>query len=187
MSAFSLDGALRTCKVDTAYANKVQSDRFLAPQNMVCPVWTGVDSTGRTVCPDSFYTKSAGCNSAEDRIVVENNQRPQYFEYINLSASGVDGLIYGEDLKNNMNFNEVGTTNKNLRNINNITGQFGTQFSAEVYPSCAYYPYSQAMNQMTDQKQGTVEGFARRAEDNRTLQALSQGYNSNRMRVQAGF
>ena len=40
-----------------------------------------VDLTGRRVCPDSFYTKSAGCNSAEDRVVVENNLRPQYAEF----------------------------------------------------------------------------------------------------------
>ena len=70
MSAISLEAAIRTCKVDTAYANKVESDRFLNPQNMVCPVWNGVDTAGRRVCPDSFWTKRAVCNSAEDRVVV---------------------------------------------------------------------------------------------------------------------
>ena len=83
MSSISLEGSIRTCKVDTGYANKVESDRFLNPENMVCPIWNGVDLTGRRVCPDSFYTKSAGCNSAEDRVVVENNLRPQYAEYVN--------------------------------------------------------------------------------------------------------
>ena len=91
--AISLEAAIRTCKVDTGWANKVESDRFLNPNNMVCPIWNGVDLTGRRVCPDSFYTKRAGCNSAEDRVVVENAQRPQYMEYINLSANGIDGAI----------------------------------------------------------------------------------------------
>jgi hypothetical protein len=54
---------------------------------MSCPTWSGFDLVGRKVCPDSFYTKSAGCNSAEDRVVVENNvSRPQYMEYITLNA-----------------------------------------------------------------------------------------------------
>ena len=35
----SLESAIRTCKVDTAYAAKIESDRFLNPGNMVCPVW----------------------------------------------------------------------------------------------------------------------------------------------------
>ena len=76
--SISLEAAIRTCKVETGWANRVESDRFLNPNNMVCPIWNGMDLTGRNVCPDSFYTKSAGCNSASDRVVVENNvSRPQ--------------------------------------------------------------------------------------------------------------
>lgn len=143
MASISLEAAIRTCKVDTAYANKVQSDRFLSPSLMVCPVWNGVDTTGRQVCPDSFYTKNAGCNSAEDRVFVENNLRPQYMEYINLSANGIDAAIYG----NSMPYNEVGQTNAELDAANNITGNFGLQFGANTYPGCNYYPYEQAMTQ----------------------------------------
>jgi len=148
----SLEAAIRTCKVDTAYSNKVQSDRFLNPNLMVCPVWSGVDTTGREVCPDSYYTKNAGCNSAEDRVYVENNLRPQYMEYINLSAQGIDAAIYG----NTMPWNEVGQSNAELQAVNNVTGNFGKQFGASVYPGCNYYPYEEAMTQ----EQAALQGVA---------------------------
>ncbi len=142
--SLSLNASLRTCKVDTAYANKVQSDRFLNPSLLVCPAWGGVDTTGRQVCPDSYNTKNAGCNSAEDRIYVENAvSRPQYMEFINLSANGIQGNIYG----NTMPWNEVGQTNRELKQINNVTGNFGLQFQANTYPGCSYYPYENALEQ----------------------------------------
>ena len=149
MANISLEAAIRTCKVDTAYSNKVQSDRFLNPSLMVCPVWNGVDTTGRQVCADSFYTKNAGCNSAEDRVMVENSvSRPQYMEYINLSANGIDGNIYG----NTMPWNEVGQTNEELKAINNVTGNFGLQFGSNTEPGCNYYPYEQALSQEENAK-----------------------------------
>ena len=149
MANISLEAAIRTCKVDTAYSNKVQSDRFLNPSLMVCPVWNGVDTTGRQVCADSFYTKNAGCNSAEDRVMVENGvSRPQYMEYINLSANGIDGNIYG----NTMPWNEVGQTSKELQEINNVTGNFGLQFGSNTEPGCNYYRYEQALSQEENAK-----------------------------------
>ena len=84
----NLESALRTCKVDTAYQQRIQSDRFLNPKNLVCPVWNGLDAAGRVACVDSFYTKREGCNSAQDRVGVENIQRPQYMQYISDFASG---------------------------------------------------------------------------------------------------
>ena len=84
----NLESALRTCKVDTAYQQRIQSDRFLNPKNLVCPVWNGLDAAGRVACADSFYTKREGCNSAQDRVGVENIQRPQYMQYISDFASG---------------------------------------------------------------------------------------------------
>ena len=148
MSSISLEAAIRTCKVDTAYSNKIQSDRFLNPSLMVCPVWNGVDTTGREVCPDSYWTKNAGCNSAEDRVMVENSvSRPQYMEYINLSANGIQGSIYG----NTMPWNEVGQTSRELDAVNNVTGNFGLQFGANTYPGCNYYPYEEAKKQEANQ------------------------------------
>jgi len=107
----NLESALRTCKVDTAYQQRIQSDRFLNPKNLVCPVWNGLDTAGRVACADSFYTKREGCNSAQDRVGVENILRPQYMQYISdslgnsynnnsptpapaTSAVGVEGFNY---------------------------------------------------------------------------------------------
>ena len=113
----SLDSAIRTCKVNTGWASREESDRFLNPASMLCPLWNGQDSAGRRVCPDSFVTKSRGCNSATDRVVVENNvSRPQYMEYITLNAAGVAGNIYG---KNNTGSNMAYTQAVNNNAWNN--------------------------------------------------------------------
>jgi len=168
--SISLQSALRTCKVDTAYAIKIESDRFLNPNNMVCPIWNGMDTSGREVCPDSFMTKRAGCNSASDRVVVENNvSRPQYMEYINLSAGGISGNIYG----NTMPYNNSGMRSKDLHAVNKITGNFGKQFGASVYPSCGATPYKNAMAQEHQQ--------------NREGQAMQVGYEAYSRRKASGF
>lgn len=167
--SISLEGAIRTCKVDTAWAPRVESDRFFNPNNMVCPVWNGMDTTGRIVCPDSFWTKRAGCNSALDRVDVENAQRPQYAEYINLDASGINAPFYN----NMMPYVEVSNTQKELDDMNKVTGNFGLQFSSSVYPGCAVYPYQQAMSQQ--------------AEVGRMQQQLQEGFIANRYRRASGF
>jgi hypothetical protein len=153
----SLESSIRTCKVDTAYANKVQSDRFMNPSNMICPIWNGLDSTNRRVCADSFYTKSAGCNSAEDRVMVENNLRPQYMEYINLSANGIDGSIYGAGTQdmygNTMAWNNLGQKNKDMQTQGGRVGNFGFQLPMYVTSSCSRYAYDQGMNQVGMQAQ----------------------------------
>ncbi len=114
----NLESALRTCKVDTAYQQKIQSDRFLNPRNAVCPVWNGLDTAGRVACKDSFYTKREGCNSALDRVGVENVLRPQYMQYISstleasynqnstvappaTSSVGVEGFEFAPQNNNN--------------------------------------------------------------------------------------
>ena len=165
---------------------------------MVCPVWNGVDTAGRGVSPDSFVTKTAGCNSAEDRVVVENNQRPQYMEYINLSANGIQGDIYGanggnpEMFEYTMPFAEAGALNNRFNypanrqaclagkggvscanNVNNITGNFSTPLYGSVYPSCGYYPYSQAM--------------AQEQQAMRKQAALQEGFIGNQYRNYSGF
>jgi len=136
---------------------------------MVCPIWNGMDITGREVCPDSFYTKRAGCNSAEDRVVVENNvSRPQYAEFITLSAGGIKGNIYG----NTMGYQDSMLRTKDLNQVHKITGQFGnvTGFGAEIYPSCGYAPYRNAMSQSHQQErqgqamQNAYEGYSRRSQ-----------------------
>ena len=108
----SLEAATRTCKVDQGSAARIESDRFLNPTMAVCPTWTGRDLAGREVNPNSFYTKRAGCNSAADRVLVENALRPQYSEYINLDVGeGLRGQMYG----NNMNYqNQIMRQNQRM-------------------------------------------------------------------------
>jgi len=84
----SLTGAVQTCSVNTGWANKLWSDRYENPDNTLCPVWNGLDTFGRIVAFDSFYTKAPGCQSAEDRVVVENQQRPRYIDFVTLDAQG---------------------------------------------------------------------------------------------------
>lgn len=147
----SLQGSIRTCKVDTGWSARMQSDRFLNPGNMMCPTWSGMDSTGRTVCDYSFYTKSAGCNSASDRVDVENDQRPKYVEYIALNAAGIDGSMYGDSYGgNNMFYNDTVKGNKSADAANNLTGNFGLDFRAQTAPNCSITPYKDAMAQNAD-------------------------------------
>lgn len=141
MANISLEGSIRTCKVDTAFANKLQSDRFMNPSNMLCPVWNGVDTTGRSVCPDSYWTKQGGCNSALDRVQVENDLRPQYMEYITLDAAGIRG---GQQCPKNKVNADAKCARGKLNNVHLQTGQFGYQtgFSQNIYPNCLSCPTS---------------------------------------------
>ena len=143
MANVSLEASLRTCKIDQGWADRMQSDRFQNPNNLVCPLWNGVDTAGRVVCPDSFYTKNAGCNSAEDRVYVENSLRPQYSEYINLSFSAIAGAIYGDT----MGWNEAGEAKMMLRATDQLTGHFGlvNEPGAYIYPGCQYNSETQYM------------------------------------------
>lgn len=86
--SISLTGSLTTCRVNSGYANKIQSDRFENYNALLCPVWNGQDQYGRAVCVDSYVTKTAGCASAEDRVAVENYLRPSYAEFTALDAQG---------------------------------------------------------------------------------------------------
>jgi len=146
---------------------------------MVCPVWNGVDTAGRAVAADSFYTKRAGCNSAEDRVLVENNvARPQYSEYINLNANGIEGNIYG----NTTGFNQSGARTKAVANAHNMTGQFGqvTGLGQYVYPRCQ-------ANNGDGFRTGYQQGMAEEAQEMRQAQALQQGYGSNNNRRAGGM
>jgi len=92
--SISLQGSLKTCKVDTSWAERLRSDRFENPDNMMCPVWNGRDLTGRPVSADSFYTKLEGCNTPLDRVAVENTLRPQYMEAVTTDAYGFRSNLY---------------------------------------------------------------------------------------------
>jgi hypothetical protein len=197
----SLEAATRTCKVDTASAARIESDRFLNPNNVMCPVWQGVDIAGRTVCPDSFYTKRAGCNSAADRVIVENQQRPQYFEYINLSDEGIRADIY----KNNMYFQDAGTANAQLDGTQRYTGSFNLQPAGQFESTCGptarddRTAYDKAQGQVTSQiarntrGRHVVEGYTEPQQYQRTNtfaqrnSAMTNGYRSCRFRNASGM
>lgn len=147
MANISLEGSIRTCKVDTAWAERLESDRFLNPSLMLCPPWNGVDTSGRPVCWDSYFTKTPGCNSASDRVIVENGLRPQYIEYVNLDAAGIRG-VENCNGSNQTNPDSVCHT-KTLDEVHKYTGQYGneTGFSQNIFPncvSCQQYPDQRA-------------------------------------------
>ena len=143
----SLESALRTCKVDTAYASRIQSDRFQNPNIMVCPIWNGMDTAGRSVCENSFYTKRGGCNNATDRVDVENSvSRPQYMEYITLSANGIAGNIYSDQSLNSHN------RTHELQALNDISGNFGLQRGATIQSTCAYDKHAQHQASLSNQQ-----------------------------------
>jgi len=195
MSQISLTGSLRTCKVDQGWAPRIQSDRFENAELLVCPVWTGFDNTNRAVCIDSFYTKSPGCNSALDRVQVENYLRPQYMEYINLDAEGFknDGDIISskEGYSNDKGSSSMSCDNSNtnmscynsaIRNVglnqfNKITGNFNLSPSGgQVYPRCTTYPMNRAMRQ-----ENVV------AQEHRNMESYQHSVQSNLRNIESGM
>jgi hypothetical protein len=79
-------------KPDPGWSGKFQSDRFLDPNEMSCPVWTQRDLMGREADANSFRDKTAGCNSATDRVSQENKLRSSYYSNVGLSSYGVDDV-----------------------------------------------------------------------------------------------
>jgi len=191
MSQLSLNGSLRTCKVDQGWASRIQSDRFENPDLLVCPVWSGYDLTNRAVCVDSFYTKSPGCNSPLDRVDVENYLRPQYMEYINLDAEGfrqnsdikTNGSREGyscSDPNKNMDCYNAAARTIGLNQIPKITGNFNQSPSgAQIEPRCGSYPYNRAMSQETKE--------AYTNQQHRQLEAVQHAVQSNSYRRASGF
>jgi len=152
MSSLSLNKSIRTCKVETGEANRIQTDRFFNPNNMVCVPWNGFNNKGQSVCPDSFFTKTPGCNSALDRVDVENFLRPGYSDYINLNLAGLTGDIYG----NAMSWDESGSANRWEQSRNKITGSYGNQFQSTNYQTCGLNAYERAMAQVSQNNRGAA-------------------------------
>lgn len=166
--SISLDASIRTCKVETGEAARIQSDRFQNPNLMICPTWTGYNIKGQSVCADSFYTKSAGCNSSSDRVDVENFLRPQYADLITLNMNGLDGDIYS---KSNVNSYVNAKGAQQFDNIRNtLTGNYGLQWRANnKYTACTNNAYSRAMSEVAQSNRVAAQfnnGF--RAYNNRS-------------------
>lgn len=140
MSNVSLTANILTRKVETGNANKIQSHRIQDPNAQMCPVWNGQDLAGRPVCEYSFYTKRAGCNSALDRITVENFLRPTYANYITISAAGISGYQgKGSNEKytpgDNLQRDEAVRTAQSIMKSQSGTGKFGVISAEQLKPS----------------------------------------------------
>jgi hypothetical protein len=125
-----------------------------------------MDNTGRLVCANSFYTKRAGCNSALDRVAVENTvSRPQYMEYIQLNAAGIKGPLTTEPFGVPLGQNVGGVELENF-NAAAVNSQVGTDGQYENYQyagswdgnthattiaSCPQRAYQQGMAQIASE------------------------------------
>lgn len=178
----SLTGSVKTCKVDQGWADRIQSDRFQNPSLMLCPNWKGVDLTNRPVSYDSFYTKSAGCNLASDRVTVENYLRPQYMTYINLDARGFhdDSVETGVEQCNdptNLECYQAGLRTLDVfENTPVKTGNFGENPSgANITARCPTY------------KLELSEDLAKQNTASRQRQATEHYFKGSQYNQQAGF
>lgn len=208
--SISLLGSINVCKVNTGWADKIQSDRIENPSNLLCPLWNGQDSYGRLIHPDSFNTKNAGCNSAADRVGVENFLRPQYMEYVALDAAGFNGnqgfnanggkpTVEGfENLQNNMFTSDAMLTRQNAYNTYRIVGNAGYDYS---HTNTLYDTGLRGVNGNPNSTTGcgrrynqspVVEGFAYddRAGynyQNRIAQSQQQAYKNGSTLCHSGF
>lgn len=172
--AISLESSVRTCDVNVGEANRIQSDRFFNPNNMVCIPWNGINNKGQEVCPDSYYTKTPGCDSAEDRVMVENSQRPKYVNYITLSSQGIDGHIYGNvEAATQTAGRQKWLDSRDNNKFYGGSGNFGKQWGANVeYSQCGINAYEKAQAQI--------------AQAGRNQAAMQNGYQSYSNRNHAG-
>ena len=168
MSSLSLNASLRTCKVQTGYAANAESDRFLNPGNMVCVPWNGMNLKGQTVHADSRNTKSAGCNSALDRVSVESHLRPDYSAYIGLNMAGLQGEMYDGNQTAYDNTHNARDWELGRRKV---TGNYGSQFQASNVGSCTMHSYDKAMADIDKNKRHN--GFANNSYDQNAYASLA--------------
>jgi hypothetical protein len=91
-------------RVNTGWADKFHSDRVLNPNEMICPVPLNTELLGRDADPNSRLTKAPGCNSALDRVNIENKQRSSLVNSASLDPRGIlDGYSCSTNIENNNN------------------------------------------------------------------------------------
>lgn len=151
--------------------------RTLYPDAMMCPMWTGTDLAGRPVCENSFYTKRAGCNSALDRIKVEDSLRPRYAEFL-LDARGIEGA--GADYGDNQFSSVVSIENALVKNRRDLIGVQNGNFGV-VTPSQYQIGLSGPYNEMASNGFQNVaqvmsaDQMAQSAQNRRNAQNLAIG------------
>jgi hypothetical protein len=182
--SISLEKSVRTCSVNVGEANRIQSDRFQNPGNMVCIPWNGLNNQGQEVSPDSFYTKTPGCDSAEDRVMVENAQRPKYYSYVTLGAQGLNGDIYGrsdQDSFMNVMARDEFDKSRNKNDWYGGSGNFGKQWGSNVaYQGCTV---DKSSGGSYDRYQ---RGAAQIAQAGRAQNFMQNGYKANNNMRMAG-
>jgi hypothetical protein len=126
-----------------------------------------------------------------DRVVVENDLRPQYAEYINLNTMGYEADIYSgvatetaSDL-NSIPYNNLGAAKANLNSVRNYPGygNFGLQMGADtiancntrVSPGCC----NNSMKNMCANNTSYAQLSSQEAFDNRSAQRVQEGFISN--------
>ncbi len=173
MTSLSLQKSIQGCKVVTDWAPRIQSDRFLNSNNLICPAWNGFDLVGRSVCPDSFQTKVEGCNDPLDRVMVENEQRPKYFQYLTLNANGLEG---GGDplLSRQPNNTNMDRRSNMIRNLERNTPQYGSNLNSLINTGgCSVNSYERSV--------------ANENQNNRYDQAVQHKYSSQNNRHDSGM
>ena len=184
MSNVSLTANILTSKVNTGNADRLRTYRIQDPSAQMCPVWNGQDLAGRQSSEYGFYTKVEGCNSAEDRIAVENTLRPQYTNFVTYNAEGIAGYIYDKplpgDVHNLQRNQELHATNERRKTKAN-NGQFGVISPAEsIMPSSMREELSAVTGGLN------ADAVAAMAQQNRNGQNAVIGYNSQRRFNQYG-
>ena len=191
-----------TAGVTRDIGRNLWSETKYNPDLMMCPVFNHQDGAGRSVGEYSYYTKNAGCNSALDRIGVENSQRPKYADRVTINAAGIGGY-YGdsrhhergrhherEDYVPGSNLTKVSQMNAdNRRNYaQSNTGQFGLVSAEKIRNASAAEALqgslgrSHIINASQDMSQDMK---ARHSQVNRDTQNAFIGFtSSDRLRAQ---
>jgi hypothetical protein len=163
-------------QVDQAWQQQAVGARTFNPDLMMCPLWTGVDLAGRPVCKDSFYTKRAGCNSALDRIKIEDSLRPRYAEFL-WDARGIEGV--GADYPDNSSsvnmISDQMITDRRLFAAAN-SGQFGNVTPAQQIGGSYFRADLCASNAYENCPTLNADMMALASESRRNAQNLAQGY-----------
>lgn len=201
MSIPSLRANIATTKVRSDSGSWSQSQFFLNSDDTMCPVPNGQDLAGRPVGEYSFYTKKAGCNSALDRLNVENEQRPRYTSYVGTNAAGIGGYYngyenkdhrrgyenrdrrggYRENYVDGSNLTEVSVRNaENERKFAQYnTGKFGLVSTEAILPS------NTIEQRLAIGSYVTQDEYARNAQVGRDTQNAYIGFtSSDRLRAQ---
>lgn len=172
--ALAISNNVLTTKVNVAAKEQLFSDRRQNPEEMTCPLWNGFDLSGRPVCNNSFLTKMEGCNTAEDRIFVENNLRPQYTNFIttNAAAIGGDGMY---DSRNNLQAMSSDSGAAYRRAVSGRTPKFGTVDSVQgINPVSGNKSFVRSANAYASQ-----DNDAASSQSSRVRQARVIGGNSS--------